>query len=156
MTSTSYPNGAVVTTFDPPPPGFDPLTADPEALWRYGFPDRPSDPAALQRWQALLGKPLRFVKATIKQRRQVRRLPEFEGHESTKNWSGAVVFASTPETMFTVTGQWSVPHIHSFASGDDRDASVWVGIDGEGSNDLLQAGIHAVMSSGDDQPDSRC
>jgi hypothetical protein len=47
------PSGAVVTTFDPPPASLDPLTADPEALWRYGFPDRPTDPAALQRWPAL-------------------------------------------------------------------------------------------------------
>ncbi|MDT5310714.1 MAG: hypothetical protein QOE48_6438 [Mycobacterium sp.] len=64
MTSTKYPSCAVVTTFDPRPAGFDPLTADPEPLWRHGFPDRPSDPATLRRWQALLGKPLRFVKAT--------------------------------------------------------------------------------------------
>jgi hypothetical protein len=66
-TCMRYPTGTVVTTFDPSPAGFDPRTADPEALWRYGFPDRPTDAAALQRWQALLGKPLRFVKATNSQ-----------------------------------------------------------------------------------------
>jgi hypothetical protein len=66
-TSNRYPSGAVVTIFDPPPAGFDPLTADPEALWRNEFPDRPSNPAALRRCQALLGKPLRFVKATNSQ-----------------------------------------------------------------------------------------
>ena len=81
QTSTKYPNGAVVTTFDPPPPGFEPLTADPTELWRHGFPPRPSDPAALQRWKALLGSPLRFVKPTITRRPPQRRLPEFEGHD---------------------------------------------------------------------------
>ena len=120
QTSTKYPNGAVVTTFDPPPPGFDPLTADPTELWRHGFPPRPSDPAALQRWKDLLGTPLRFVKPTITRRPARRRLPEFDGHRVIEIWSGAVVFASTPATLFTVTGQWKVPHIQSFANGDDR------------------------------------
>ena len=156
QTSTRYPNGAVVTTFDPPPAGFDPLTADPTELWRHGFPQRPSDPAALQRWTALLGSPLRVVKPTIIKRRPARRrLPEVDGTESTKIWSGAVVFANPPATLFSVTGQWKVPHIQPFASGDDRHASVWVGIDGDrsNSNDVLQAGTHAVMSAGDDRPD---
>jgi hypothetical protein len=152
--STKYPNGAVVTIFDPPPPDFDPLTADPTQLWRHGFPPRPSDPAALRQWGALLGTPLRFVTPTITRRPALRRrLPEFYGHESTDIWSGAVVFASTPATLFTVTGQWKVPHIKPFSNGDDRYVGVWVGIDGDRSGDVLQAGIAAEMSSGDDQPD---
>jgi hypothetical protein len=152
--STKYPNGAVVTIFDPPPPDFDPLTADPTQLWRHGFPPRPSDPAALRQWGALLGTPLRFVTPTITRRPAPRRrLPEFYGHESTDIWSGAVVFASTPATLFTVTGQWKVPHIKPFSNGDDRYVGVWVGIDGDRSGDVLQAGIAAEMSSGDDQPD---
>ncbi len=152
--STKYPDGAVVTIFDPPPPDFDPLTADPTQLWRHGFPPRPSDPAALRQWGALLGTPLRFVTPTITRRPALRRrLPEFYGHESTDIWSGAVVFASTPATLFTVTGQWKVPHIKPFSNGDDRYVGVWVGIDGDRSGDVLQAGIAAEMSSGDDQPD---
>jgi hypothetical protein len=153
QTSAKYPSGAVVTTFDPPPSGFDPLTADPTELWHHGFPPRPTDPEELQRWKDLLGTPLRFVKPTITRRPPRRRPPEFEGHESSHNWSGAVVFASTPATLFTVTGRWTVPHVHSFANGDDRHVAVWVGIDGDGSNDVLQAGIRAQISAGDDHPD---
>jgi Peptidase A4 family len=55
--------------------------------------------------------------------------------------------------VFTVTGRWTVPHVHSFANGDDRHVAVWVGIDGDGSNDVLQAGIRAQISAGDDHPD---
>ena len=52
-----------------------------------------------------------------------------------------------------MTGQWTVPHIQPFANGDDRHVAVWVGIDGDRSNDVLQAGIRAEMSAGDDHPD---
>ena len=49
-TSVRYANGAVVTTFDPPPKGFDPLTADHATLRNHGYPFRPAGGAALARW----------------------------------------------------------------------------------------------------------
>ena len=87
-TSQRFPNGAVITTFEPPPADFDPLTADQSTLRNHGYPYRPSEPAALARWKELLGKPSRFIKPTIKRipaRRHLgiaagtRNLPELVG-----------------------------------------------------------------------------
>ena len=152
-TSQRFPSGAVITTFEPPPADFDPLTADQSTLRNYGYPYRPSNPAALARWKKLLGRPLRFIKPTITRIPARRRLAIAEGTETFKNWSGAVVFSSAPATLFTVSGKWKIPTFKPFASGDDRDVSIWIGLDGDGTNDVFQAGIRASMSSGDDDAD---
>ena len=152
-TSLTFSTGAVVTTFAPPPAGFDPLTADASTLRDHGYPDRPTEPAALAHWKALLGTPLRHFKPTITRRTDRHPSAVTEGTASSGIWSGAVVTASTPPTLFTVSGQWKVPKIKPFAEGDDRHVSVWTGIDGFGNKVLFQAGIHAYMSSGDQTPD---
>jgi hypothetical protein len=48
-TSVRYANGAVVTTFNPPPPGFDPMTADRP---RCATTAIRSDPPAVPPWRA--------------------------------------------------------------------------------------------------------
>jgi hypothetical protein len=51
---------------EPPPKGFDPLTADTAALLRYGFPLRP-DPVAAPKaaaiWQRLLARNINMIKS---------------------------------------------------------------------------------------------
>ena len=152
-TSQRFPNGAVITTFEPPPADFDPLTADQSTLRNHGYPYRPSEPAALARWKELLGKPSRFIKPTIKRIPARRHLGIAAGLETFQNWSGAVVFSSAPDTLFTVSGRWKIPTFKPFANGDDLNVVIWIGLDGDHSNDVLQAGVHAAMSAGDEAPD---
>ena len=154
-TSVKYPTGAVITTFDPPPAGFDPLTADAETLRAHGYPRRPQEPAALARWQEIFGTPSRYMKATIVNRRERPHRTMFEnGTETNSHWSGGVVTSSAPKTLFQVIGKWKVPKFKPPSHGDDRHVSIWVGIDGHGSSrQLFQAGVHAAMGEGDDDPD---
>ena len=151
--TVTFSTGATLTTFAPPPADFDPLRADPATLRDCGYPDRPTEPAALASWQALLGTPLRHFKPTITRRTDRRPSSPIEPRRTSDIWSGALVSADVASTLFTVAGQWTVPGIKPFAKGDDRHVSVWVGIDGVGTKGLFQAGIHAYLSSGDDDPD---
>ena len=150
--TVTYATGYALTTFAPPPDGFDPLTADPSTLRDHGYPDRPTEPVALARWAALLGKPLTPFKPTITRHPGRHPSSVTESTATSNIWSGAVVTTGAPPLFFTVAGRWTVPHIAPFADGDDRHMSAWVGIDGFGNHVLLQSGIHAVMSSGDAQP----
>src|SRR5215831_9791250 len=88
-TSTTYPTGAVVTTFGPPPKDFDPMTASPSTLLAYGYPPRPHDSEALAHWKELLGRPLPSIKAEIKLVPKTRHVRITDGTESSSNWSGA-------------------------------------------------------------------
>jgi hypothetical protein len=54
--TVTFTTGAALTTVVAPPAGFDPFTADPSTLRDYGYPDRPTEPAALAHWAALLGR----------------------------------------------------------------------------------------------------
>lgn len=60
-----------------------------------------------------------------------------QGHAmQSTNWSGYV--ASGTDTKFTgATGSWTVPQVHPGPAGY---SSSWVGIDGTGTQDLIQAG----------------
>jgi hypothetical protein len=151
--TVKFTTGAVLTTFEAPPAGFDPLTADPSTLNDHGYPDRPTEPAALAEWKVLLGTPLRHFKPTITRRKDRRPSSVMEGPFTSGIWSGAVATTSSAPVFFTVAGRWEVPRIAKFANGDDRQMSAWVGIDGFNNRVLFQAGIHAVMSAGDDHPE---
>ena len=151
--TVKFATGYALTTFVAPPAGFDPLTADASVLRDHGYPDRPTEPAALAHWAQLLGTPLRHFKPTITRRADRQPSSVAEPAATSNNWSGAVVTTSGAPLFFTVAGQWKVPHIAPFANGDDRHMSAWVGIDGFGNKVLFQSGIHAVMSSGDAKPD---
>ena len=55
------------------------------------------------------------------------------------NWSGSVAFPPLGHTFGWIEGQWTVPNPQA-PGGGDLFASEWVGIDGAGSGDVLQAG----------------
>jgi hypothetical protein len=40
-----------------PPPDFDPLSATPEELDKYGYPPKPTDPEALEVWSEEVSAP---------------------------------------------------------------------------------------------------
>jgi len=42
----------------PPPSDFDPLSATPEELEKYGYPPKPTDPERLEDWSEIVSRPV--------------------------------------------------------------------------------------------------
>jgi len=148
-----------VTTSIAPPLGFDPLTAPDEELAAYGFPPRPdaeSTPEAYASWARAMAASKERVLPRLRatnifhgpNRRQLAR-PVDEGTGTSSNWSGPVVFSGATSynnttSFWEISTEYVVP-VAEQAFGVCNKAwdygSAWVGIDGDGSNDVLQAGV---------------
>lgn len=156
MAVITLPSGATITTFPVPPAGFDPAAADAAALHLHGLPPRPVGSLGLVgSWGRGLGTPDRFIEPTFRRSADKahgpRALGVAAGTETSNNWSGAVVPAPAGATFASVSGQWNVPTPNPAAGDGTRyDSSFWVGIDGDGSPDVFQAGVEceAVNSGG--------
>jgi hypothetical protein len=132
-----------------PPGGFNPRSATPLELRRYGLPQRPDPairPQLAARWDEIFSRKLTYITPTFRpmhelvpgierQRRSQRDLVTF----TLPTWSGAVVHATGSETFTWVLGQWNVPDVTPAASGQgDWYSLAWIGIDG--INDVTQIG----------------
>ena len=154
MTTTS--KGFRIRTYEPPPAGFNPLTASPSSLRYHGFPTRPDarkEPKLRQLWDKMLSRPRTWITPTFREvpgkshgpalrpGRSRARVSASRGiaNATSSNWSGSVAFPSARRTFGWVAGQWTVPNPHAPGFGSYY-ASEWVGIDGWGSPDVLQAG----------------
>lgn len=152
-----------------PPAGFDPLTASDAVLARAGYPRRPdpaTEPAAAKRWTTLLSRPMRVVTPGLQVNHgryhgPVKPGPRASSGNSTNGtWSGSVASAPANKKFSTVYGSWTVPHPFPPASAwnaatktwtdGEYHSSTWVGIDGYGTSDVLQAGTeqYVVVSGG--------
>jgi hypothetical protein len=162
---TNLPN---IRTFVQPPPAFNPVVASPEALQQHGFPPKPdqqSAPAAYNAWAKAVSAP-----QTRLQSPQLEQVPIFNGpvqlHPTgeskppasefnstpsnavavnSSNWSGYTVYDNTtkPFAKSYIYAYWIVPvaqQAFGNSSGGWDYSSQWVGIDGLGSPDVLQAG----------------
>ena len=141
-----------VTTFEVPPEGFDPLTAPPSKLLRHGVaprPDKDKQPELYKKWHQVYSKKLthivpEFRKNEYKYHRPAAdRTAVKDGTATSTNWSGVVVPAPSGDTFKWITGNWIVPDPNQppgQATGQWYYSSAWVGIDGWGSADVLQAG----------------
>jgi Peptidase A4 family len=145
---------AEVHTFPLPPKGFDPLQASKDELQRYGFPRRPDEikeTHAASKWVKAFRKYPAFTHITPefkelphRHRPNKRTQAETKGNvnATSSNWSGSVLFIGNGDSFSSITGQWTVPHVYSPNPGNGITyySSVWLGIDGDGSPDVLQAG----------------
>jgi len=159
MTEILLDGGLRVRTFKPAPEGFNPVEADARALAVYGYPSRPEDPRLLARWKEVLSRPIRLVEPEFKVRPRRRKdLPKpkisRKGQhplETSGIWSGVVVHAPAGQSFKWIEGTWNLPHAYPPAgavNGVWYSASSWIGIDGDGSGDVLQAGVDSdVMTS---------
>jgi hypothetical protein len=141
-----------LTTFEVPPEGFDPLTAPPSKLLHHGVaprPDKDKDPELYKKWHKVYSKKLthiipEFLKNESKQHRPVaNRVDIKDGTSTSTNWSGGVVPSPAGDTFKWITGNWIVPDPNQppgLPTGQWYYSSAWIGIDGWGSNDVLQAG----------------
>lgn len=152
----TLPGGLEVTTYDGPPRGFDPLTADSADLQKFGFPPRQKDPRLQARYEHVLkrlkGK-LNYIPATMRVNDEVFHGPRTRvssaGTETSGNWSGGVVYAPPGESFFCVEGDWVVPDIDAPTENQWYYCANWIGLDGDGSGDVCQAGVEsAVYRSG--------
>ena len=66
------------------------------------------------------------------------------------NWSGAVVQAGVGQSFSGVSAEWTVPTVSQvpLRSVATSDAASWVGLDGFSSNDVAQAGIQQLVTTG--------
>jgi len=155
MTEIKLDGGITIQTFKPPA-GFDPLSASPADAVRYGFPEPPKEPQHLARYrrvlQQLKGK-FTYIEPTFqvnphKVHGPRKRLAS-SGTESSTNWSGGVVYAPSGQSFRWVQGDWVVPNVDAPTQNQWYYCSNWIGIDGDGSGDVCQAGVECeVYKSG--------
>jgi len=146
-----------IHTFPLPPKGFDPLKASAQDLQRYGFPRRPdavTEAHAASKWVKAFSQYPQFTHITPEFKDLPhRRVPNKRTQAETRgmvnatsyNWSGYVLFIGGGDRFTWVTGQWTVPKAYSPHPGDGNTyySSHWLGIDGDGSGDVMQAGTES-------------
>jgi len=148
------------TTIAAPPQGFDPLTASDADLASYGFPPRPdqqSSPKVYTSWAKAMEAsktrlmpnleqtnifhgPAKLGKATEGSAKK-------NGTATSYNWSGYMQFTGASSygssSVYYIVADSVVPvarQAFGVANCTWDYASTWAGIDGWGSNDVLQAG----------------
>lgn len=147
--TVTLPDGMRVRTFRPPQ-GFDLATASDDELARVGLPARPSQPELGAHYDAVRAKLARkftYVPASLRLLADVAPGqvvgPRFA--DSSSNWSGAVVYAAAGATLEKITADWVVPNVYCPADGQWHYASSWIGLDGDGSSDICQAGVTSYL-----------
>ena len=155
MSQFELDGGWKVRTYDPPA-DFDPLTATPVELEKYGFPQRPQDAHHLARYRRVFGHlkgKFHYLKPTFrvnadKHHSPRKRLPE-AGTETSTNWSGGVVFSPAGQSLRWVEGDWVVPSVDAPTQNQWYYCASWIGLDGDGSPDVCQIGVECeVFQSG--------
>jgi hypothetical protein len=152
-----------VIQFAAPPQAFDPLAASAEELQTYGFPAIPQDARHRARYERVfssLKHKLNIIEPTFRVNTDHQHGPRKRptggrtattagGTETSTNWSGAVVYAPSGQAFNWVEGDFVVPNVDAPTEGQWYYAATWIGIDGDGSNDVFQAGVECeVYSSG--------
>lgn len=157
-----------ITTYAAPPAGFDPNRAAARTLYKHGIPRRPDavkEPHLKAIWDRAFASKPTFIKAEVevdyvlsKRKRPVITRPGIAAvgqpaHRkkfSPSGWAGVVtpVNFSPPEPAVSVYGEWFIPTITPIPNQPPGAQTVgfWVGIDGFGNNQVLQAGSAATIS----------
>jgi len=141
-----------VRLFTPPPAHFNPLKATDRELLVHGFPGRPdakAHPKARKEWERIMSRSMKRIEPQFGTRTDRQHGPRSKKvkNDTSTNWSGSVAFAGAGDSVTYVIGQWTVPHVLPPANGDFYCAA-WVGIDGDGSPDVLQAGTECDVVGG--------
>ena len=150
-----------------PPAGFNPLTALPAATAQYGIPPAPNPsvaPQAYEQWKKAVSGPQNREAApvltqtnisngsikgkTVGGSNSVKNAGPVSNNivaASSSNWSGwRIVGGGMPFATEAIIGEFVVPTARqAFGSctGGWDFSSQWPGIDGNGSGDVLQAGV---------------
>jgi hypothetical protein len=114
-----------------------------EELAQRKYPPRPDStvsPEAYATWLRIVSQPVTMLPAGLVARPEVshNRGTVQAGTETSGNWSGYELKGSN-RTYDVVEGQWYVPSVSS-ELGVHAYSAYWVGLDGDGISDLVQAG----------------
>jgi hypothetical protein len=116
----------------------------PEDLIEQEYPPRPDPqkmPGAFATWLKAVTKPATFVPARLVANPGVRHVfqPVSGGLSTSGNWSGFELHGPA-QTFNTVFGDWYVPAIALGEANVATYSAFWIGLDGDGTNDLVQDG----------------
>jgi hypothetical protein len=138
--------GLQATVFAAVPEDFEPDQASDQDLLDYGFPSRPdaSNAEALALWQRAVHTtrvPADLVEQPGKFHRPAQALQTItDATALSGNWSAVVVEGKNAD-FDNVIGYWAVPNVASqVARTANGYGSMWVGLDGDGTTDLIQDG----------------
>ena len=163
MSGTSPGSAGRVRTHPLPPARFDPRSASPAELRRYGLPQRPDPsirPELAALWDEVLSHKLTYITPIFQPVEAL--LPGIEPRGPLRQelvtnatWSGCVVHAPSGQTFTWVEGQWNVPDVQPPTNGQGKWYSfAWIGIDG---TDITQIGtVQYVSSDGDGNVSKSC
>jgi len=140
--------GGLTYEFPEPPNGFNPVAASAEELETYGYPERPSEPKALEEWESEMSEVTGFAPAMACSGFP-RQGPENAGligavngeTITSQNWSGYIALDATGADRWNAgkgTFTAANPNAHRPICGN-ASVSNWVGIGG--LNSLLQTGF---------------
>ena len=109
-----------------------------------GYPPRPdasTSPEDYSKWLDLVSRPITLVPPQSVNRSDVshKTLDAQAGPSTSFNWSGYEA-QSTPGSYVAVTGEWLVPPVVLGEPDQITWSAFWVGLDGHGQIDLVQAG----------------
>ena len=162
MKKSKLEHGVEVITFGAPKAGFDVTKASDEELKQLGFPSGLTDSADKARYeqikQKLAGR-FHYVEPTFEVNPNKFHGPRkpaegvaadaASGAETSGNWSGGVLHATPGQAFRWVQGDWVVPNVAAPTQNKWYYSSNWIGLDGDGSGDVCQAGLECeVYQSG--------
>ena len=142
--------GIKLAIFDLPPENFDPLTATPAELEKYGLPAMPDDPHHRERYRKVFSQLKHKLKFVEPEFRVIPRKSPAPGPSAggggaatgtSSNWSGSVVYPPQGESFKWVQAEWVVPNVVAPGNYCLR----WVGMDGDSTSDLLLAGVQSTV-----------
>jgi Peptidase A4 family len=155
-----------VRTHPLPSARFDPRSASPVELRRYGLPQRPDAsirPGLAALWDEVFSHKLTHITPTFQPVEAL--LPGIAPRGPLRlelttvtnpSWSGCVVHAPSGQTFTWVLGQWNVPDVQPPTTGRGKWYSfAWIGIDG--ISDVTQIGtIQYVSRDGHGHISKKC
>ena len=140
------------------PRGVNPATLSEIEVKRLQLPPRPDagrDPQNYAQWLRAVTTPVTRVGGTTILRPDVIHGPlraagvkprpavgtaTKNGTYTSPNWSGIVDFGGNGQFAYWVAGKWTVPAVTTNFSNSAAYSSIWDGIDGDGSGDVIQNG----------------
>ncbi|MBV8902356.1 MAG: hypothetical protein JOZ22_01875 [Acidobacteriia bacterium] len=137
-----------------PSPKFDPLSASAAEQVANGLPAMPEDPHHRERYARLWNKvknKFHYIEPTFRVERDrthgPRQRQTAEGTQTSTNWSGGVVNPPAGQTFSWLEGDWVVPAVSAPTNNGTYYCATWIGLDGDGSNDVFQAGVESDVSA---------
>ncbi|MBV9267844.1 MAG: hypothetical protein JO061_16875 [Acidobacteriaceae bacterium] len=127
----------------------DALRLSPADLASAGYPKRPDaeqSPEAFAKWLKAVTNPSTFIPARLSPHAEVthRLSRTTANYETTSNWSGFELRGGAGSYV-AVNGQWNVPNV-TYETNHHTYSAYWIGLDGDGTNDLVQAGTEQEIT----------